>query len=76
MYVNLVFRYVEVLFVKFLLNNYVSVIVLMCVFVVFVCLYEVGEGEEEGGGGILKLDLEEWYIFIVLFILGILIICI
>lgn len=51
MYVNLVFRYVEVLFVKFLLNNYVSVIVLMCVFVVFVCLYEVGEGEEEGWGG-------------------------
>lgn len=41
----------------YLLNNYVSVIVLMCVFVVFVCLYEVGEGEEEGG--ILKLDLEE-----------------
>lgn len=57
MYVNLVFRYVEASFVKSLSNNYASVTVLTCASVAFVCLHEVGEGEEEGG--IPKLDLEE-----------------
>lgn len=58
MYVNLVFRYVEASFVKSLSNNYASVTVLTCASVAFVCLHEVGEGAEEGGG-IPKLDLEE-----------------
>lgn len=65
MYVNLVFRYVEASFVflilacAYLSNNYASVTVLTCASVAFVCLHEVGEGEEEGWGGIPKLDLEE-----------------
>lgn len=63
MYVNLVFRYVlgivrKILACAYLSNNYASVTVLTCASVAFVCLHEVGEGEEEGGG-IPKLDLEE-----------------
>lgn len=57
MYVNLVFRYVEASFVKTLRVHICRVTVLTCASVAFVCLHEVGEGEEEGG--IPKLDLEE-----------------
>lgn len=50
----------KILACAYLSNNYASVTVLTCTSVAFVCLHEVGEGEEEGGGGgIPKLDLEE-----------------
>lgn len=48
----------KILACAYLSNNYASVTVFTCASVAFVCLHEVGEGEE-GGGGVPKLDLEE-----------------